>query len=222
MESTMNHLTLGGTAAPGVPPVARRLLLAAGFVLLSACSQAPTATTPAAAGAPHASPPPTATASPAATAPSAAAPGSAPACTTGGPASPSWPAPWTRSGVPAIVNATTSGDTLTLTFDHGTPAFQIAPTSSATFEMDPSGQRVVLEGSAGAAIHLTGFRGDVANFQGQRSIPAAGPLLRQVGEIGDFEGEVSWAAGLSSAGCAVITSSDSTLTFHFVPMTRKD
>jgi hypothetical protein len=221
MEPTLNRLTPSGAVAASFPAAARRLLFAAGVVLLCACGQPPTAAT----GGPHSPSTPMATAPPAA-GPPAASPAAtalpATACTTSGPASPSWPAPWTRSDAPAIVNATTSGDTLTLTFDHGTPAFQIAPTSSATFFTDPKGERVVLAGTGGVAIHLTGFRGDVANFQGPHSIPATGALLRQVGETGDFEGVVSWAAGLSSAGCAVVTSSDSTLTFHFVPTTGED
>jgi hypothetical protein len=49
---------------------------------------------------------------------------------------------------------------------------------------------------------------------------STGSLLRQVTAIGDSEGVVSWAAGLSSPGCTNVTANGSTLTFHFVPMAQ--
>jgi hypothetical protein len=143
------------------------------------------------------------------------------ACSTSGPASASWAAAWNRSAGPAIIAATATGDTFTLTFDHGTPAFEVSPTSSTAFIRDPKGDRVVLAGPAGVAIHLSGFRGDVINFQGTIPRPPAGSLLREVRETGDFEGEIHWAAGLAQPACAAVTSSGSTLTFHFIPTSGK-
>ncbi len=78
-----------------------------------------------------------------------------------------------------------------------------------------------LEGVAGAAIVLRGFRGDTRNYSGPQSLTAGGPLLRQVQPIGDFEGVVTLAAALTSPGCAGITAGASTLTLRFVPMSSQ-
>ncbi len=64
---------------------------------------------------------------------------------------------------------------------------------------------------------MTGFRGDMSNYTGSKSLDSSGPLLLQVAELGDFEGYVSWGAGLSKPGCANVVASGSTLTFHFIP-----
>lgn len=50
---------------------------------------------------------------------------------------------------------------------------------------------------------------------------SSGPLLLQVMQIGDFEGVVTWAAGLSRSSCASVTASGSTLTFRFIPTNGK-
>lgn len=140
-------------------------------------------------------------------------------CTASGQASPSWPAPWTRSGsAPPIVSALVAQDTLKLTFDSGTPAFELTPQSSAHFNADSGlGQPIDLAGSAGVRIVLRGFRGDMDNYAGPASFTSEGPLLVQVKSLGGSEGQASWAAGLSRSGCASVTSTGSTLTFHFIP-----
>lgn len=88
---------------------------------------------------------------------------------------------------------------------------------SARFTKDPSGQPVTLSGTAGVLIVLRGFRGDVQNYTGAGSSTSAGPLLLQVYELGDFEGVVTWGAGVSAPACAAVSASGSTLTFHFIP-----
>jgi hypothetical protein len=115
------------------------------------------------------------------------------------------------------VSAVAAGDILTLTFDQGTPGFEVKAQAGTHFLQDPSGKPVDLAGSAGASIVLRGFRGDMRNYGGPVSINSSGPRLLQVYEIGDFEGVVTWAVGLSSAGCASVTAAGSSLTFHFVP-----
>ena len=142
-------------------------------------------------------------------------------CTSSGPASASFGRPESlpQSGPPPIVSAAATGDTFTLTFKSGTPQFEVAQQASSTFTLDPSGQRLTLPGSAGATITLRGFRGDRSNLSAvSQSISSNGSLLRQVRATGDFEGVVSWAAGLSTPGCANVTANGSTLTFHFVPV----
>jgi hypothetical protein len=106
---------------------------------------------------------------------------------------------------------------LTITFVKGTPAFDVVPQSNAHFVMDPSGLPATVAGNAGAAIELRDFQtGAQGNFVGSIATSSPGPLLVDVKKIGDFEGVVSFAAGLASAGCAGVTASGSTLTFHFI------
>jgi hypothetical protein len=145
-------------------------------------------------------------------------PGPSPlACIASGAASASWPGPDSRtSTTPPIVSAVAAGDTLTLTFDQGTPVFEVKTQAGTHFTQDPSGKPVDLAGSAGATIVLRGFRGDMSNYTGPVSIISSGPRLLQVNQIGDFEGVVTWAVGLSGAGCANVTAAGSNLTFHFI------
>ena len=106
---------------------------------------------------------------------------------------------------------------MTLTFAAGTPQFRVEPVSSSHFIQDPSGQPVVLAGSAGVKLVLSGFRGDVANYSGQASFTSSGPLLLQASKLGDFEGVVTFGAGTSKPACANVTTTGSTLTFQFIP-----
>jgi hypothetical protein len=140
------------------------------------------------------------------------------ACTDTGTASESWPLPEpAKSDQPPIVSATVSSDTLTLTFTAGTPPYQVIPQpGSAKFAEDPSGKEVDLAGTDGASIVLTGFRGDQKNYTGDKKLTSSGPRLLEVDELGDYEGNVSWAVGLNGPSCAVVTSNGSTLSFLFI------
>jgi hypothetical protein len=114
------------------------------------------------------------------------------------------------------MSATASGNTLTLTFDQGTPLYEITPQSSAHFtETNGRGGQVDLAGSAGVLIVLRGFRGDMKNYTGALDFTPNGTTVLEVREIGDYEGVIGWAVGLSQAGCAGATASGSTLTFQF-------
>ena len=138
-------------------------------------------------------------------------------CTPSGPAS-AWPEPWTWSDTtPRIRSANLKGDTLTLTFERGTPQFEVVPQSTSHLLIDSGkGGWIDLAGSAGVRIVLTGFRGDMANYVGPASLTSSGPLVRQVHTLGDWEGVVTWGAGVSEPACANVTASGSTLTFHFI------
>lgn len=116
------------------------------------------------------------------------------------------------------MSAVAAGDTFTLSFDQGTPAFEVKTQAGTHFSQDPSGKPVDLAGSAGATIVLRGFRGDMRNYAGPVSIVSSGPRLLQAYEIGDFEGVATWAVGLSGAGCASVTASGSNLAFHFIAL----
>ncbi len=118
---------------------------------------------------------------------------------------------------PPIVSATVSGDTLTLTFDQGTPAFEVTPQTTAHFtETNGRGGPVDLVGLAGVLIILRGFRGDMQNYTGSMDFKPGSPMLAEVREIGDYEGVIGWAAGLSAPGCANVTAGSSTLHFQFI------
>jgi hypothetical protein len=113
--------------------------------------------------------------------------------------------------------AVVSGDTLTLTFGSGTPQFTVGQAPDTHFRYEPRDLPFDLAGTAGVVIHMTGFRGDIVSYTGPTVLDSSGPLLLQVAEIEDFEGYVSWGAGLSEPACANVTASGSTLTFHFIP-----
>ena len=78
-----------------------------------------------------------------------------------------------------------------------------------------------LAGSDGVRIALTGFRGDSANSGVRRKFSSTGALLRDVHQIGDFEGTVEWAVALAAPGCASVVASGSTLTFRFIAVNGK-
>jgi hypothetical protein len=138
-------------------------------------------------------------------------------CTASGAASSLWPAvPSASATTPAIVSAAAGGDTLKLTFASGTPHFEVVPVGSAHFTVDPSGRPVDLAGASGVKIVLRGFRGDVSNYSGSARLTSSGPILLEVGAVGDFEGVVSFGAGVSRPACANVTTSSSTLTFQFI------
>jgi hypothetical protein len=138
-------------------------------------------------------------------------------CTASGAASALWPAvPSASATTPAIVSAVADGDTLKLTFASGTPQFEVAPVGSPHFTVDPSGRPVDLAGTSGVRIVLRGFRGDVSNYNGAARFTSSGPILLETGAIGDFEGVVSFGAGVSRPACANVTASASTLTFQFM------
>jgi len=139
------------------------------------------------------------------------------ACTSAGAASSSWPGPASRTSTnPPIVSASALGDTLTLTFDQGTPQFDVTPQADTHFVKDPSGMAVDLAGTAGVKIVLRGFRGDMRNYTGPVSAASNGPRLLQVYELGDFEGVVTWAVGVNGGSCASATIGTASLTFQFI------
>jgi hypothetical protein len=137
------------------------------------------------------------------------------ACTTSGAASPSWTSTYPTTS-PAIASAVADGDSLTFTFVAGTPQFEVVPVSTAQFTADPSGRPVSLAGTSGVRIVLRGFRGDMSNYSGAARLRSTGPMLLEAGATGDFEGVVSFGAGVSAPACANVTAGPSTLTFHFI------
>src|SRR5207245_9054114 len=109
-------------------------------------------------------------------------------CPTSGLASAAWPEPMTRStGDLPIRSVNLTGDTLTFTFDRGTPAYEVTPQSTARFDLNTGkGGTIDLAGSAGVRIVFTGFQGDMSNYAGPESMMSSGPLALQARAIGDW------------------------------------
>lgn len=195
----------------------RALLIAAAVMLAGACGP-PQLTNPTQGAARPAPPVPSNRAAVGAGNPAPAAPDTL-RCTASGNASAAWlPPDQQPAGTAPIVSAAVGGDTFTLTFARGTPAFRAQPQPSAQFSGAADGAPVTLPGSAGVAIRLTGFRGDMVNYRGPQRLTATGALLREVRQIGDFEGTVSWAASLATPGCVSVDRAGSTLAFRFIPL----
>jgi hypothetical protein len=118
---------------------------------------------------------------------------------------------------PRIRSATLVGDTFKLTFDSGTPKFEVTPQSSPHFWLTSGkGGTIDLNGSAGVRIKLSGFQGDRFNYSGPVSMTSSGPLALQAYEAGDYEGDVDWAVGVSRPACAHVTATGSTLVFQLI------
>jgi hypothetical protein len=142
-----------------------------------------------------ASSPPTAAVSPTAAASATAAPSdsAAYACTNssgGGTA---------RANVTTVRAAAATGyDRFVIEFDGPVPGYQVTRQSGATFTQDASGKPVTLDGSAGVLVRL-------APASSSPSAPLAisprATVLREVRNVGDFEGVVHWGVGLASAAC---------------------
>ena len=136
-------------------------------------------------------------------------------CTSAGPASAAWGSTLEKGGW--IRSARLSGDTFTLTFDSGTPQFEVTPQSSPHFLLaSGKGGTIDLNGTAGVRIALSGFRGDKFNYSGPVSMTSAGPLALQAYEAGDYEGVVVWAIGASRPACAHVTATGSSLVFQLI------
>lgn len=152
----------------------------------------------------------------AATSPTPSPTATAGVCTTSG-AAVNWPSADQLPSTPAITSVALNGDVLTMTFQQGTPAFDVAEQPDTVFHKDPSGAALTLKGTAGVKVTLRGFRGDVKNNTGPSQFTGSGTSVAEIVEVGDSEGVVTWGVGANGATCATVTASGSTLTFHFVP-----
>jgi hypothetical protein len=86
------------------------------------------------------------------------------------------------------------------------PMYSIWRQASARFVKDPSGQNVTLRGSAGLRISFNGATGinsytGAEIYTGPRDITPGLPVVQEVEQLGDFEGGMTWGAGLSRSSC---------------------
>jgi hypothetical protein len=82
----------------------------------------------------------------------------------------------------------------------GLPEYQLTPQSSATFTQDASGRQVNMQGNAGMRVlfpHAT----EQGTYTGPTDLKPGLPLVKELGNIGDFENVLSWGIGLNGSNC---------------------
>jgi len=104
--------------------------------------------------------------------------------------------------IDAVRTGTHTGyDRLTIEFkDSTTGTIKLIPQANTKFVMDASGKTVTLAGKSGLLIKIDGADNHTA-YTGTTDFKTPYPGIREVREIGDFEGKVQWAVGLSSSAC---------------------
>jgi hypothetical protein len=105
-------------------------------------------------------------------------------------------------GVTAVRASAQSGyDRFVIQFSGPVPQYTVQPQASATFVQDPSGQRVMLSGSAGLVVTLHGAQSSGSYTGSTDQKPAGTAMLKEARQVGDFEGVVTWGLGLSHGAC---------------------
>jgi hypothetical protein len=89
-------------------------------------------------------------------------------------------------------------DRIVFDFGNGIPSYDLTRQESATFIRDASGQEVTLDGSAGVKLVIRDA--DVAAGVPADSKPEL-KSVREIAQIGNFEGILSFGIGLSSSQC---------------------
>ena len=80
------------------------------------------------------------------------------------------------------------------------PTYTLTRQGSTHFVKDASGQPVTLQGSAGVKLVFHGAAGYPTYTDSTDQTPGLA-VVREVEELGDFEGVLSWGIGLSSPAC---------------------
>ena len=78
------------------------------------------------------------------------------------------------------------------------PAFRLTPQASSSFEKDPSGLPVALQGSAGIKAV---FQNTTVSAGAPSDLKAELPVIREAAKLGDFERVSSYGIGLAHAAC---------------------
>ena len=106
----------------------------------------------------------------------------------------------------AFVDAVRTGahggyDRLTIEFKNGqTGTIELRPQAGTTFTTDPKGDQVTLLGQDGLLVKIEGADAHTA-YSGPTDIKTGYAGLLEVRKVGDFEGVVQWALGLSKPAC---------------------
>ena len=93
-------------------------------------------------------------------------------------------------------------DRVVFDFSGGIPSYDLTRQASSRFVEDPSGQSIVLDGSAG--IKLVFRDTDVTGVAADQQ-PAL-PQIREIAQLGNFERVLSYGIGLSSSECVRVLS----------------
>jgi hypothetical protein len=92
-------------------------------------------------------------------------------------------------------------DRLTIEFKAGQPgSIQVRPQTGTTFVTDPKGDQVKLAGQDGIMVVIQSADSHTA-YNGSTDIKTGFGDLLEVRKIGEFEGAVLWAMGLSKPAC---------------------
>src|SRR5207253_1976615 len=89
-------------------------------------------------------------------------------------------------------------DRVVVDFSSGIPSYDLTRQPTSNFVLDPSGQPVTLDGSAGVKLILR-------NTDGSQSLTRDSkpgfPALRELSQLGSFERVLSYGLGLASPTC---------------------
>src|SRR5690348_5909346 len=96
-------------------------------------------------------------------------------------------------------------DRWVLEFDGPVPGYRITRQANASFTEDASGRAVTLVGAAGVVVRLEPAG---SGAQAPLSMSPRETELRDLRQVGDFEGVVHWAAGLAAPACMHVTTLD--------------
>jgi hypothetical protein len=89
-------------------------------------------------------------------------------------------------------------DRIVFDFSGGIPSWDLTRQESATFVRDASGQEVMLDGTAGLKVIFRGA--DLSSGVPTEAKPAF-TSIREIAQIGNFEGVLTYGIGISSAQC---------------------
>lgn len=108
--------------------------------------------------------------------------------------------------IDAVRTGTNTGyagyDRLVLEFkDATTGTIQLIPRANAKFVTDPQGKTVIVAGKYGLLIKIDGADNHTAYTGPTDFKTPTYPGIKEVREVGDFEGKVQWAVGLASSAC---------------------
>jgi hypothetical protein len=93
-------------------------------------------------------------------------------------------------------------DRLTFEFKNSTTGtIKLIPQANTKFVTDAQGKTVTLAGKYGLLIKITGADGHTAYAGSTDYKTPSYPGMLEVRQIGDYEGTVQWAVGLSSSAC---------------------
>jgi hypothetical protein len=110
-----------------------------------------------------------------------------------------------QARVTAVRTAAQSGyDRFVVQFDGPLPQYEVHVQSGSTFVQDASGAPVTLQGSSGLLVVLRNTSSS-GSYSGPTDLHPNVQVVREERLVGDFEGVVHWALGLSHPACYRVT-----------------